>query len=144
MLKGVCSLDATERQRAIQQNLLSASLLDRVVREEQINPAKPNDEMITWLRRRIDVKVPVPIGVNPRAVERGIESFDLFFRDTSPERAVRVTNRLADVFVEENSRRTTQRAEDLHRVLGALCRSPRVLFHEHVGEAVGHADGAFG
>ena len=123
LLKGVSSLDATERQRAIQQNLLSASLLDRVVREEQINPAKPNDEMITWLRRRIDVKVPVPIGVNPRAVERGIESFDLFFRDTSPERAVRVTNRLADVFVEENSRRTTQRAENTVEVLGQQLRA---------------------
>ena len=110
LLKGVSSLDATERQRAIQQHLLSAGVLERVVREEQLNPKKSTDEMVTWLRRRVDVKVPVPIGVNPRAVERGIESFDLFFKDSSPERTVRVTNRLADVFVEENSRRTTQRA----------------------------------
>ena len=33
LLKGVSSLDATERQRAIQQYLLSAAVLERVVRE---------------------------------------------------------------------------------------------------------------
>ena len=112
ILKMVSSLDATERQRAIQQHLLSATVLERVAREEQIDPRKSAEEMVPWLRKRIDVKVPVPIGVNPRAVERGIESFDLFFQDSSPERTRRVANRLADVFVEENSRVTTQRAEN--------------------------------
>ena len=123
LLKGVSSLDSTERQRAIQQYLLSSAVLERVVREEQMNTARSTEEMVNWLRRRIDVKVPVPIGVNPRAVERGIESFDLYFRDSSPERTRRVTNRLADVFVEENSRRTTQRAENTVEVLGQQLRA---------------------
>jgi polysaccharide chain length determinant protein (PEP-CTERM system associated) len=123
LLKGVSSLDATERQRAIQQYLLSASVVERVVREEQLDPTKSTEAMVSWLRRRVDVKVPVPIGVNPRAVERGIESFDLFFRDASPDRTRRVTNRLAEVFVEENSRRTTQRAENTVEVLGQQLRA---------------------
>jgi polysaccharide chain length determinant protein (PEP-CTERM system associated) len=123
LLKGVSSLDATERQRAIQQHLLSAAVLERVVREEQLDPARPTEAMVGWLRRRVDVKVPVPIGVNPRAVERGIESFDLYFRDSSPERTRRVTNRLAEVFVEENSRQTTQRAENTVEVLGQQLRA---------------------
>jgi succinoglycan biosynthesis transport protein ExoP len=123
LLKGVSSLDATERQRAISQNLLSPAVLERVVREEQINSKKPTEEVVPWLRKRIDVKVPVPIGVSPRAVERGIESFDLYFKDSSPEQTQRVTNRLADVFVEENSKRTTQRAENTVEVLGQQLRA---------------------
>ena len=122
ILKGVSSLDPTERQRAIQQYLLSAVVLERVAREEQIDPAKSSEEMVNWLRRRVEVKVPVPIGGNPRA-ERGIESFDLYFRDSNPDRTRRVTDRLANVFVEENSRQTTQRAENTVEVLGQQLRA---------------------
>src|SRR4029079_18933716 len=57
ILKGVSSLDPTERQRAIQQYLLSAVVLERVAREEQIDPAKSSEEMVNWLRRRVEVKV---------------------------------------------------------------------------------------
>ena len=117
LLKGVSSLDETERQRAIQQYLLSGIVLERVVREEQLNPSKPPSEMVPWLRRRVDVKVPLPIGVSNRTAQNGLESFDLYFRDSSPERTRRVTDRLANVFVEENSRRTTQRAENTVEIL---------------------------
>jgi len=97
-------------------------VLERVAREEQIDPAKSSEEMVNWLRRRVEVKVPVPIGGNPRA-ERGIESFDLYFRDSNPDRTRRVTDRLANVFVEENSRQTTQRAENTVEVLGQQLRA---------------------
>jgi polysaccharide chain length determinant protein (PEP-CTERM system associated) len=122
ILKGVSSLDPAERQRAIQQYLLSAVVLDRVAREEQIDPSKSSEELVNWLRRRVEVKVPVPIGGNPRS-ERGIESFDLYFRDSNPDRTRRVTDRLANVFVEENSRQTTQRAENTVEVLGQQLRA---------------------
>jgi succinoglycan biosynthesis transport protein ExoP len=122
LLKGVSSLDPVERQRAIQQYLLSAVVLERVAREEQIDPSKSSEEMVSWLRRRIEVKVPMPIGGNPRA-ERGIESFDLYFRDSKPDRTRRVTDRLADVFVDENSRQTTRRAENTVEVLGQQLRA---------------------
>ncbi|HVL68567.1 MAG TPA: Wzz/FepE/Etk N-terminal domain-containing protein [Vicinamibacterales bacterium] len=123
LLKGVSSLDATERQRAISQNLLSPAVLERVIREEQISAKKSPEDLVPWLRRQIKVDVPVPIGVNPRAVERGIESFDLYFRDSRPDRTQRVTNRLAAVFVEENSKKTTQRAENTIEVLGQQLRA---------------------
>lgn len=123
LLKGVGSLDATERQRAISQHLLSQTVLERVVREEGLNEKKSTEEVVPAIRKQIDVKVPVPIGVNPRAVERGIESFDLYFKDKSPERTQRVTDRLADVFVEENSKRTTERAENTVEVLGQQLRA---------------------
>jgi succinoglycan biosynthesis transport protein ExoP len=123
LLKGVSSFDETERQRAIQQYLLSAVVLERVVREEQLNPSRPPSEMVPWLRRRIDVKVPLPIGVSNRTAQNGLESFDLYFRDSTPERTRRVTDRLADVFVEENSRRTTQRAENTVEIFAQQLRA---------------------
>lgn len=130
LLKGVSSLDASERQRAIMQNLLSPVVLERVVREEQVRPERPAEETAGWLRRRVDVKVPAPIGTNPRAVERGIESFDLFVKDASPDRTQRLTNRLANVFVEENSRRTAQRAENTVEVLGQQLRTSQDRLNE--------------
>lgn len=123
LLKGVSSLDATERQRAISQNLLSQAVLERVVREEELNKKKSTEEVVPAIRKQIDVDVPVPIGVNPRAVERGIESFELKFKDKDPERTRRITDRLANVFVEENSKRTTQRAENTVEVLGQQLRA---------------------
>src|SRR3989337_2724665 len=38
LLRGVQSFDAKERQRAISQQLLSRSVLQRVVREDRLNP----------------------------------------------------------------------------------------------------------
>lgn len=123
LLKGVSSLDAEERQRAVTQHLLSAAVLERVAREEQIDPSKGADDMVPWLRRRIDVKVPLPIGLSPRANDRGLDTFELLFRDSTPERTRRVTNRLAEVFVEENSRQTTQRAQNTVEVLAQQLRA---------------------
>ncbi len=40
-LKGVSSMDPTERQRAVQQLLFSPEVIDRAIREEKINRAKP-------------------------------------------------------------------------------------------------------
>lgn len=131
LLKGVSSLDAAERQRAISQYLLSPVVLERVAREEQLSRTRSADEMVPWLRRRVDVKVPNPIGTTTRVVpDAGIDSFDVFFRDSSPERTQRVTNRLADVFVEENSRRTAQRAENTVEVLGQQLRASQERLDE--------------
>ncbi len=67
ILKGVSSLDATERQRAISQHLLGNAVLERVVREEQIDPKKPTEEVAAWLRKRI---YPVRADADRRLVTR--------------------------------------------------------------------------
>jgi polysaccharide chain length determinant protein (PEP-CTERM system associated) len=124
LLKGVSSLDSAERQRAIAHNLLSHAVLERVVREEQLNATKSTEEMTAWLRRQIEVKVPNPIGMTTRVLpDRGLDSFELLFKDKNPELTRNVTNRLANVFVEENSRKTTQRAENTVEILGQQLRA---------------------
>jgi polysaccharide biosynthesis transport protein len=124
LLRGVQSVDARERQRAISQQLLSRSVLERVVREEKLSPNRPTEEVAASLRARIEknIEVPNPIGVGKNGPKDGVESFRLGYVDSTPERAQRISNRLAAVFVEENSRTTTQRAENTSEVLGQQVR----------------------
>jgi polysaccharide chain length determinant protein (PEP-CTERM system associated) len=118
LLKGVQSLDAKERQRAISQQLLSPTVLERVVREENLQPGKPVEQTAASLRAKVEdhIVVPQPIG-RMGAGRDGIESFRLGYVDASPERAQRIANRLATVFVEENSKTKTKQAQNTSEVL---------------------------
>jgi polysaccharide chain length determinant protein (PEP-CTERM system associated) len=120
ILKGVSSLDAAERQRSISQHLLSRTVLERVVREEKIQPDKPVEEVVGWLRSRVEINVPKPIG-RPES-RAGLDSIRLGFPHLTADGAQRITNRLAYVFVEENSRTATQRAENTSGVLAEQLR----------------------
>jgi polysaccharide chain length determinant protein (PEP-CTERM system associated) len=120
LLRGVTSMDPSERQRAVQQLLLSPTVLERVIREEQINPTKPAADVAMWLRDNLarNIEVPPPIGLNGRPdPTRGIDMFYIGYTDRDPVRAQRITNRVATVFVEENSKFQTIRAENSADVL---------------------------
>jgi polysaccharide chain length determinant protein (PEP-CTERM system associated) len=123
LLRGVQSVDARERQRAISQQLLSRAVLERVVREERLSPNRPVEDTAASLRARVEenIEVPNPIGRSGGSRD-GLESFRLGYMDSSPERAQRIANRLATVFVEENSKTKTQRAENTSEVLGQQLR----------------------
>jgi protein tyrosine kinase modulator len=117
LLRNVSSLDRDERQRAISQQLVSRQVLERVVREEKLNPSKPVEDVAGWLRTQIIVAVDQPIG-RGGDTRNGLDSFKLGYIDSTPDRAQRITNRLAYVFVEENSKTQTERAENTSEVLG--------------------------
>src|SRR4051812_34069757 len=120
LLRGVSSMDPAERQRAIQQLLLSPTVLERVIREENINRSKPTGDVAMWLRDNLaqNIEVPPTIGLNGRPdPTRGIDMFHIGYTDRDPERAQRITNRVASVFVEENSKAQTQKAENTAEVL---------------------------
>jgi polysaccharide chain length determinant protein (PEP-CTERM system associated) len=126
LLRGVSSLNAADRQRAVSQQLLSRNVLERVVRDEQLSPSRPIEDTAARLRLVVEknIEVPLPIG-RPTAATResGIESFRLGYVDKSPERAQRIANRLATVFVEENSMTRTRQAENTSEVLGQQARA---------------------
>jgi uncharacterized protein involved in exopolysaccharide biosynthesis len=119
LLRGVSALDKEERQRAISQQLLSPRVLERVVRDEKLDPDKPVEDVAGWLRTRVEknISVPNPIGKNADPTH-GIDSFIMGYTDDNPDRAQRITNRLAYVFVEENSRTQTDKAQNTSEVLG--------------------------
>jgi len=124
ILKGVGSMDAQERQRAVSQQLLSRSVLERVVREEKMNPDRPVEESAALLRSKVVITVDKPIGQNSDN-RAGLDSFKLGWIDDTPQHAQAIANRLAYVFVEENSKTQTARAEDTSEVLGAQVQASR-------------------
>lgn len=133
LLRGLSSLDPIERQRAVQQLLLSPQVLDRVIREEQINPNKPTAEVAAWLRDNLtrNLEVPPPIGLNGRPdPTRGIDMFFIGYTDGDAARSQRVANRVATVFVEENSRVQTNRAENTAAVLEQQVTASQTMLAE--------------
>ena len=126
LVRGLQSVDAKERQRAISQQLLSRTVLERVVREERLSPSKPVEETAARLRANVEENIAVnaPIA-RTGAVKEGFDSFLLGYVDGSPERAQRIANRLAMVFVEENSKTKTQRAENTAEVLAQQLRTSK-------------------
>jgi polysaccharide biosynthesis transport protein len=122
LLRGVQSLDAAERQRAISQQLLSQTVLERVVREEQLSPDRPVEQTAQMIRAIVERNIVVPRPIGRAEAKNGIDSFILGYVDSSPERAQRIANRLATVFVEENSKIRTQRAQNTSEVLGQQLR----------------------
>jgi len=119
LLRGVGSIDKEERQRAVSQQLLSPQVLERVVREEKLATDKPVEDVAGWLRANVEknISVPNPIGKNADPTH-GIDSFIMGYTDANPDRAQRITNRLAYVFVEENSKAQTSKAENTSEALG--------------------------
>src|SRR5258708_962181 len=120
-VRGVSSMDPVELQRAISQLLLSREILERVVRDEKLNRTKPADEVAALLRVNLEknIEVPNPIGLNGRPdPSRGVELFYLGYTDRDPQRARRVADRVATVFVEETSNAQTMRAENTSDMLG--------------------------
>jgi len=120
LLRAGTVMDPSERQRAVQQMLLSPAVLERVIREEKINPAKPPAEIAGWLRENLakNIEVPAPLGLNGRPdPARGIEMFYLGYADKDPQRAQRIANKVATIFVEENTRANTDRAQNSADVL---------------------------
>jgi len=121
LLRGVSSMDPAERQRAIQQLMLSPAVLDHVIREERLSPDTPIDQTAAKLRDNLaeNIEVPLPIGLNGRPdPTRGIDLFYLGYTDGSAARAQRVANRVASVFIEENSKAQTARAQNTAEILG--------------------------
>ena len=116
LLRGVSS-DNDERRRAISQQLLSPIVLERVVREERINPKAPVHETAAWLRARVEENIEVPKPIGRSNDQTPLDRIILGYVDSNPERAQRITNRLATVFVEENSKLRTVRAENTAAVL---------------------------
>ncbi len=114
-------LDREERLRALSQQLRSPAVLERVAREEGLTVDHPIDEVVHVLLQNITVELPKPIARTDRVPE--LNSFEIVYRDSQPDRTRRVTNRLAQVFVDEHSRSREAQAEDTAEFLAAQLRT---------------------
>ena len=137
LLRGVNPMDQqsmiAERQRAVQQLLLSPTVLERVVRDEKINPSKPPAEVAAWLRDNLakNLEVPPPLGLNGRPdPTRGIELFYIGYTDSEPARAQSILNRVVSVFIEANGRLISNRAENSADVLETQVNESRARLND--------------
>jgi polysaccharide chain length determinant protein (PEP-CTERM system associated) len=142
-LVGRTMLDREERLRALSQQLRSPGVLERVAREERLVTDRPLDQVVQGLLDRIKVEVPPPIARTQG--EPQLDAFDIVYLDHTAERAQRVADRLARVFVEENSRSREVRAEGTTEFLSSQQRAAqdriadlekrlRVAKEQHMGK----------
>ena len=100
--------DSNERMRVVSQQLLSSRVLTRVAREAGLASA-PDEALLGRLRSSVTLAVPDPVTTTDEP--RRFDTFIVSYTDTEPARAQRVANRLAAVFVDDNSKSRQQRAE---------------------------------
>jgi succinoglycan biosynthesis transport protein ExoP len=106
--KAPSTAEREERARSITQSLVSRQVLERVAREEALATDRPMDAVVGELRGNVSVLPADPLA---RSREVNLDTFQLHYLDRTPERAQRIADRLAKVFVDENSRQREVRAE---------------------------------
>ena len=114
-------LDRDERLRALSQQLRSPEVLERVAREERLVTDRSLDQVVQGLLDRIHVEVPPPIARTEGDPQ--LDAFDIVYVDGVAERAQRVADKLARVFVEENTRSREAQAEGTTEFLSAQQRA---------------------
>jgi polysaccharide chain length determinant protein (PEP-CTERM system associated) len=102
--------DNQDRLRALRLQLLSDSVLARTIAEEGAGSGDAATALINDLRANVKIEVPDPVA---RSVEdsRRLDAFRIAYTANDPAWAQRVVNRLATVFIEENSNTRTSSAE---------------------------------
>jgi polysaccharide chain length determinant protein (PEP-CTERM system associated) len=106
-------LTRDDRVRAIAQQLLSRPVLEQVAKAEGLARGGSMDDAVNHLLEPERIKVEPTELLKEVATEKSqLDAFVLSYGGGRPDLAQRVTNRLAHVFVEMNSRTRAARAED--------------------------------
>jgi len=119
----VTDMDKQARMRAVSQQLLSRPVLERTARLERLDQNASIDMAIGRLRRGIGVSLPDSITPGGAATggpvsqlspdqKASLDTYTVSYVDSTPEDAQRILNRLAQVFVQENSNSLTVTATD--------------------------------
>ena len=133
-LVGAVEIDPQERMRAVSQQLLSRTVLERTARLEHLDQNRSIDAAVSRLRSGISVSLPDSItpggasGASPSQQlspeqKARLDTYQVRFVDSSPDDAQRIVNRLAQVFVEENSKSREVRAADTSQFIEGQLRA---------------------
>ncbi|MPY87926.1 MAG: hypothetical protein GEU99_08400 [Luteitalea sp.] len=113
-----------ERLRAITHQILSRTRLERIIQDFNLYPAMrdaaPMEDVIQVMRNNIDS---LPVGPANRRQEG--ETFYVRFTYSEPQLAMRITERLASLYIEENSREREALAESTNQFLDAQLTDAR-------------------
>jgi succinoglycan biosynthesis transport protein ExoP len=108
--------DLAERVRAIQHELLSRPVLERVAREEGLADASSMDAAIASVRNGTAVAPAKTIATGSRT---GPDTFLVTYQGRTPELTQRITNAVTSAFVDLHSRIRETRAEETSAFLSA-------------------------
>jgi succinoglycan biosynthesis transport protein ExoP len=137
-IAGTVEMDKQERMRAVSQQLLSRPVLERTARLERLDQNTSIDSAIGRLRRGISVSMPDSItpggGTAASSAtapgqqltpdqKASLDTYQILYVDDTPEDAQRILNRLAQVFVQENSKSLEIRAQDTSQFIESQLRS---------------------
>jgi len=122
-VSGMIEMARPERMRAVSQQLLSRTVLERTARLEHLDQNKSIESAINDIRNSVSVALPdsitpssatgsnAPDKLSPDQKAQ-LDTYQVSVLDDTPEDAQRIANRLVQVFVEENSRSREVRAQD--------------------------------
>ncbi len=112
---------ADERIQAIGQRVLTTENLVRIIDKFDLFPdlreKRTLNQLTTLARRNFSVDNVVRSGPRPR--EAGTAAFMVSYEDSSPEKALNVTNELVNLYLDENKKARTQAATDTRLFLEA-------------------------
>ena len=114
------SLNTDDRVRAISLQLLSLPIMERVLKDET-QGGRETDLQIIDLQRAIEITVPDPVASSTG--QKRLDTFVVSYSDEDPVRAQRIANRLASIFVDENSKSRAERAEDTSMFIATQLRT---------------------
>jgi succinoglycan biosynthesis transport protein ExoP len=121
-------LDNQERMRALSQQMLSLPILARVVKEEHLGSGTADDPQVVKLRKDILITVPDPVAQTNEP--RRLDTFVVAYSNPDPDRAQKIANHLATVFVDENSKTRTTQAEDTSAFIANQLRQSQTRLAE--------------
>jgi succinoglycan biosynthesis transport protein ExoP len=119
-----------ERVAAITQGLKNPVLLERIVKEEGLDKNTPTTDAIQALDRRTLISIPP---ADPNLPPGTIIQFTVQYRDDTPETTQRITNRLAELFVEDSSHKREVRAEETSAFVGEQLMGSQMRLSELEG-----------
>jgi succinoglycan biosynthesis transport protein ExoP len=134
---GAVEMDKADRMRAVSQLLLGRSVLERTARLEHMDQGQSIDAAIATLRGGISVSLPdsiTPGGASSATAtgnqqqltpdqKAALDTYQVSYIDDTPEDAQRILNRLAQVFVQENSKALEIRAQDTSQFIDGQLRA---------------------
>jgi polysaccharide biosynthesis transport protein len=109
LVPGRAELNRDERLLALSQQLKSQTVLARVAREEQLVGARPIEQVTSELFNHMNVTPTKPIAQDGE--RQVLSAFEISYTDGNPERARRIADRIANVFVDEHSKSRELQAE---------------------------------
>jgi protein tyrosine kinase modulator len=104
------TIDLNERMQSIIQEILSRTQLEKIIQEFDLYPSEAKgsiEDRVERLRRKVNVQL------------RRNNVFELSFESENPEKAKKITSRLASLFIDQNLQVREQQAEGTKSFINA-------------------------